>query len=95
MGEGSPNWHKSKRPVADRDASPADSTHCVKCGGHDWDFITDSANGSSVLECRECRYWVYLGRGGLDRDQGMLLGRKNVLGSWGTFSFSSSHVSHL
>ena len=89
------NWLKSERSVGDRDESPADTTECVQCGSCDWIFTTDSANGSSVLECKKCRFWVYLNRGGLDRAQGMLLKRKGTLGSWGTFSLTSSHVSHL
>ncbi len=43
------------------------------------------------MECEICGHWLLLGRGYIE-DGGLLLDRPNVLGSWGTFSVRSEHV---
>ena len=67
------------------------TTPCPNCGAVEWMPTTDSRTGSSIFECRNCGHWLLLGRGYIEGG-GLLLDRPNVLGSWGTFSVRSEHV---
>ena len=89
------NWLKSERSMGDRDESP-DQGECSRCGGSPkWIFDIEARSGSTVMQCELCGFVVFLNRGGMIPGAGMMLPRENVLGSWGTFSVCSSHISHI
>ncbi len=68
------------------------TSHCPRCGVVEWMMTSDALTGSSYMECKECGHWLLLGRGYIT-DGGILLDRPNVVGSWGSFSVRSEHVS--
>lgn len=77
-----------------KEPSPGEKV-CSKCGAMgSWEFLVDSGSGSTVMECKGCGFWVILGRGFVDQSTGMMLLAKNTIGSWGTFSINSTHISH-
>lgn len=67
------------------------TSKCPRCSEIDWMMTTDARTGSSIMECKSCGHWLLLGRGYIE-DGGLLLDRPNVLGSWGTWSVQSEHI---
>jgi ribosomal protein L32 len=68
------------------------TSECPRCGAVCWGMTSDALTGSSYMECKKCGHWLLLGRGYI-ADNGLLLNRPNVVGSWGTWSVRSEHVS--
>ncbi|KKM83608.1 hypothetical protein LCGC14_1307580 [marine sediment metagenome] len=68
------------------------TSECPRCSAVAWTMTSDALTGSSYMECKECGHWLLLGRGYI-AGGGLLLNRPNVVGSWGSFSVRSEHVS--
>ncbi len=84
-----PGWFRNTR-LRGREECPFPA--CPNCGAYyRWDTKIDQRTGSSVQECMDCGHWLITGRGYLDK-AGIIMDDDGLVGSYGTFSVRSEHV---